>query len=216
MEDVANELGNGGCYSVWLLLERIGEAWDGSGPPELSLPEQKWRKIAQLSQRKFQKLIEIMQEHSMIFCSFEGKKMIIRADILLELKDEVTRKRMKNSGINPDAIRKSSGPDTDKESEIDKEQNTAAFNHQEIRNIASVLRQYGITFEMPRGKALLGYLKKHRPRNPAGYLAHILKINPGFNPQYEDAPQETPRGGGCRHISEVIKTMRLPDSSGGL
>jgi len=214
MIEVGHELGNGACYAVWLLLERIGEPWDGTNSPELCLPVREWRNIAQLSDKKFSKLLEILQEYSVIFCSTGGHKMTIRADILLELQDESTRKRRKASGMEAEQGRKNSVPDTDKKPEADKRQKTArTLSLQEQQSITNVLRRKGIAPESPLGEGWIAYLEKHSPRNPAGYLSHILTNNPNFDPRCEQ-PAEPQRQEGCLHISDVLRTMHFPIQQG--
>ena len=215
MIEVGHELGNGACYAVWLLLERVGEPWDGTSPPELCLPMREWRNIAQLSDKKFSKLLEILQENSVILCSIDGHKMTIRADILLELQDESTRKRRKASGMEPESGRTYSVPDTDKKPEADKRQNTArSLSSQEQRNITNVLRRKGIAPESPLGESWIAYLEKHQPRNPAGYLTSILTNNPHFDPRGEH-PAEPQRQEGCLQVSDVLRTMYFPRQQNG-
>lgn len=150
----------------------------------------------------------------MIFCQNEGNKIIIKAVILLELKDETTRKRIKNSGMSQESIRNNSGLDTDKEAEVYKEQNKTPFSARETQGIFSVLRQNNTDPERPRGMALIAYLKKKRPNNPAGYLVGILKENPTFDPQQDGGQYESPRHGDFQRAGDVLKTMAQASGSG--
>jgi len=216
MIEVGDELGNGACYAVWLLLERIGEPWDGTKSPELCLPTREWRKITQLSEQKFQKLLKILQANGVIVCAADGKRMTIHADILLELKDESTRKRRKASGMEPDSGRTFSGPDTDKEPEKEKEQNASSpFSAQEERSIARILRQRGIDPESPQGEGWFKYLEKQKPRSPMAYLTSVLRDNPYFNPtttseQTSAHPPPSRRDGCLQSSGEILSHMRFP------
>lgn len=216
MVEIGHTLGNGACYAVWLLLERIGEPWDGKTPPELCLPRKEWRNIAQISERKFQKLLEILHENAVIFCSAEQQKITLRADILLDLQDEATSKRQRNFGISPETLRKRSGPDTDREPESDKRQNTVRpINAGDRRSIATILRRKGIAPESPLGESWLSYLEEHRPRNPAGYLTHILSNNPDFDPRGREQAQDAPRREQCLRVGEILHQLRFPKQQNG-
>ena len=218
MVEIGHELGNGACYAVWLLLERVGEPWDGIKQPELCLPTREWRKITQLSEKKFQKLLNILQESAVITSSIDGKKMTLRADILLELQDESTRKRRKASGIVPDADRTTSGPDTDKRQEEEIKQTTRnSLSAKMIWEASQILRREGILPESPQGKGLLQYLQKQRPRNPLAYLRTILRNNPNFDPaQQADNTRTSPRlEGGLQHVSAILAHLRLPSQESG-
>lgn len=218
MVEIGHELGNEACYAVWLLLERVGEPWDGTHSPELCLPEREWRNITQLSEKKFQKLLSILQENAVIACSVDGKKMTLRADILLELQDESTRKRRKASGIAPEIDRTTSGPDTDKRQEKDKEQTTRnSLSAKMTWEASQFLRRAGIMPESPQGKGLLQYLEKQRPRNPLAYLRTILQNNPNFDPaQPADTPHTSPRlEGGLQQSGAILAHLRFPSQGSG-
>lgn len=218
MVEIGHELGNGACYAVWLLLERVGEPWDGIKPPELCLPAREWRNIAQLSEKKFQKLLSILQGNSVIACSVDGKKMTIRADILLELQDESTRKRRKASGIVPELDRTNSGPDTNKRQEIEKEQTTpSSLSAKMAWEASQFLRREGIMPESPQGRGLLQYLEKQRPRNPLAYLRTILRNNPNFDPAQQADNTYTPSHleKGLQQASTILAHLRLPSQGSG-
>jgi len=102
MVTIEHELGPGACYAFWLLLERIAEPWDGTTPPELNLPLREWRKISLLSEKKLKILLEILHKEGVIQSTNSGKSTTLKADIILKLKDETTRKRQKDSGITPE------------------------------------------------------------------------------------------------------------------
>lgn len=218
MVEIGHELGNEACYAVWLLLERVGEPWDGIKPPELCLPAREWRNITQLSEKKFQKLLSILQRSAVITCSIDGKKMTIRADILLELQDESTRKRRKASGIVPDFDRTNSGPDTDKEPEKEIEQNTSnSLSGKMTWEASQFMRREGIMPESPQGKGLLQYLEKQRPRNPLAYLRTILRNNPNFDPAREADNTHTPPRleGGLEKSGAILAHLRFPSQGSG-
>ena len=218
MLEIGHELGNEACYAVWLLLERVGEQWNGTHPPELCLPAREWRNITQLAEKKFQKLLSILQENAVLTCSGEGKKMTIRADILLELQDESTRKRRKASGVAPDLDRTTSGPDTNKRQEKEKEQTTRNNLSAKITWEASqFLRREGIMPDSPQGKGLLQYLEKQRPRNPLAYLRTILRNNPNFDPaQQTDTPHMPPHmEGGLQQSGAILAHLRFPSQGSG-
>lgn len=216
MVEIGHSLGNGACYAVWLLLERIGEPWDGKTPPELCLPHKEWRNVTQLSEKKFQKLLEILQENAVIFNSKEQQKVTLRADILLNLQDEATSKRQRLSGIKPEELRKPSGLDTDKEPEADKRQNTVRpISAGDRHSIIAVLRRKGIAPESPLGESWVSYLEEHSPRNPAGYLTHILTQNPDFDPRRRNQAHEAPRREQCLHIGDVLQQMQFSKQQSG-
>lgn len=218
MVEIGHELGNAACYSVWLMLERIGEAWSGSGRPELRLPVKEWWAITQLPQKKFNRLLEILQEYNVIDCQNDGKKLALHAPILLQLLDEGTRKRRKASGENPDAVRNPSAPDTDKDPDEEKEQNTGkGISPTERRSIVNVLRRKGIAPESSLGEGWFSYLERHQPRNPAGYLTSILTNNPHFDPRGERPLElrQTARQEECLHVGEILERMRFPKQQNG-
>ncbi|MBF0463406.1 MAG: hypothetical protein HQK81_13280 [Desulfovibrionaceae bacterium] len=218
MVEIGHELGNATCYGVWLILERIGEAWTGSGRPELRLPTKEWWAITQLPQKKFNKLLLILQDHHVLDSQDDGKMLILRAPILLQLLDEGTRKRRKASGENPEVFRAPSDPDTDIKAEIKKEQNTVkGLSSTEKMNISSVLRKKGIAPESPLGEGWFIYLEKHQPRNPAGYLTHILKNNPHFDPRGDSTPLQTAttRLGQFQPVGEVLQLMGFAKQQNG-
>ena len=80
--------------------------------------------ISQIFQKKFNNLLVILKEYGVLECQNDGNKLAVHAPILLQLLDEGTRKCRKASGENQEAVRRSSGLDTDQDTEKDKEQNT--------------------------------------------------------------------------------------------
>ena len=218
MVEIGHELGNAACYGVWLILERIGEAWSGSGRPELRLPIKEWWIITQLPQRKFNSLLEILQNYNVLECKNDGKMLALHAPILLQLLDEGTRKRRKASGKNSDAVRSPSGPDTDKDQDKEKEQNIGkGISSTEKGSISKVLRRQGIAPESSLGEGWFSYLARHQPRNPAGYLTSILKTNPHFDPRGECPPElhPTARQEECLHVGEILERMRFAKQQNG-
>lgn len=104
MLELRDILGPAGYGAAWLLLERIAEAWDGNGEPELCLSLQEWKYVCGVSSQKFQKLIEILQQHTIIQTENVRFRLLVKASILLQLQDEWTRRVRQNSKVTPELV----------------------------------------------------------------------------------------------------------------
>ena len=112
MADLRDELGLAGYGALWVLLERIPEAWDGSNVPCLRLPVREWRSLCGFSAQKFQILLKILNEHDLIHSENEGTRLRLTAPIMLNLQDEWTGRQRKNSGATPELPPSHSGTET--------------------------------------------------------------------------------------------------------
>lgn len=186
MTEVLETLGPAGYGATWLLLERIAGEWDGKDEPELQLSVKSWKKTCGFSAKKLKELLEIMENHGIIFLKSEENKLSLTAPILLELLDEWTSRSRKKSGVPPEPIPCDSRTQTEQQSEIYKEQNKTHPPPANLRvSLVSVLKRHGISPSSERGRRIIRYVEEKRPNNPGGYLEAILQENPGFDPQID-------------------------------
>ncbi len=210
MTEITHEMGNSGSYAVWLLLERAGEVWNGEGQPKLRLPLKEWQTTAQLPEKRLLRVLEILEEHGVLRTEHENKKLTIYADILLKMMDEGARKRRNAAGDGSENIPQPAGlrTDTYKDQEKEKRQNTGkAFSESSKKEVLAFLRRQGIAPESPQAEAWLEYITKQQPNNPIGYLRHILKTNPGFDPRGEEPPESAHRQEKCLHVAEAMRNL---------
>lgn len=181
MADVLEALGPSGYGATWLLLERIAESWDGSTEPELRISMKQWKQACYLSARKFEDLLGILKDHGIVFSKSDGDKLSLTAPILVELRDESTRKAGRNSGTTPEYSRKDSRLQT--EPERDKEDNKIHSQSPNLQlKLAPVLERHGIQPSSERGRRIIQYVDLKLPNNPGGYLETILQGKPDFDP----------------------------------
>lgn len=184
MTDVREALGPAGYGAVWLLLERIAESWEGKSAPELLVSTKEWRRTCGLSAKKLQTLLEVLQNHGIIFSNNEQNKLRLYAPILMEFKDESTRKALKNSGTAPEPFRKDSGLQTEQEAYINIDKNKTQPCPPNLRlSLLPVLKRHGIAPHSERGRRLIRYTEQKQPNNPGGYLEKILQEKPYFDPE---------------------------------
>ena len=209
MTEIADELGNQACYSVWLILERIGEAWTSENAPELRLLYKDWLLIAQLTSKKFTTLLEILENNQVITTKNDKKRLTINCHILLNLMDESTRKRLKYSGTVPENIQSGSGADNNRGQRIDKEQNRQeSTTNLQIPNIDKVLQKHGISIDSARASNLIHYVAKHSANNPAAYLNTVLQKDPQFmSEQHQTSLASPTRQNNCQSAGEIIQRM---------
>ena len=213
MTEISHEMGNGGSYAVWLLLERAGEVWNGEGQPKLRLPLKEWQTTAQLPEKKFLRILEILEEHGVLRVEREERKLTIYADILVKLMDEGTRKRRNAAGEASEDLR--TRTDTDKELDKEKRQNTGkALSEKGKKDVLAFLRRQGIAPESPQAEAWVEYIDKQQPNNPVGYLKHIFQTNPGFDPRGENSSPNGERTRECLDTATILQRLRFPNSDG--
>lgn len=106
--DIRDALGIDGYGAWWVLLERVAESWDGKSEPELRLPVNEWRSISGLKPKDLDLLLAILEEHAVLFCEIEERKMRVRAPILLQMQDDWTSGTRRNSGVTPEPHRSGS------------------------------------------------------------------------------------------------------------
>ena len=210
MSELRSVLGLAGYGALWLLMERIAESWDGSGEPDLCLPEREWRLSCGFSTKKFQIFMEILQKHDIIRMEKELSLLRLKAPILLQLQDEWTRKTRKNSGVTMESIQSSSGIQTDTYPEIEKDNKTRPA-------ILSVLRRHGIQANSERGRNILHYVEQKQPANPGGYLERILQQKPNFDPVSDGGHtghgfQQIERQQEPRSVGDFLRDMGFPES----
>ena len=212
MSELRSVLGLAGYGALWLLLERIAEVWDGSGEPDLCLPEREWRLSCGFSAKKFQIFTEILQKHDIIRMEKCDLLLRFKAPILLQLQDEWTRKTRKNSGVATEPIRSNSGIQTETYPEKEKDNKTRIA-------ILPALKRHGIQANSERGGNILHYVEQMHPANPGGYLERILQQKPDFDPLPdgtcpEHGLQQTSRQQGTRSVGDILRNMELPTPQG--
>jgi hypothetical protein len=181
MSEIRNALGNAGYGAVWLMLERIAEAWDGRDMPRLCLPEREWKNVCGFSEKKFQIFVKILEKHSFIQLETHNSLLCLTASILLRLQDEWTRKHRRNSGVTPASLRSHSGIQTDRETDIDKDRKTRASANLRL-SLFPVLKRHAVETDSIRGRNIIRFVEQKQPRNPGGYLESILQKKPDFDP----------------------------------
>ena len=186
MTEVREALGTEGYGAVWLLLERIAEPWEGKVDPELRVSISEWKRTCGISLKKLQVLLDILQEHGIIFTENNQNKLRLAAPIILEFKDESTRKTRKNFGITPESFRKDSGLQTEQEAERYKDKQTQTPPPNLRLSLVPVLNRHGIAPDSERGRRIIRYTEQKHPQNPGGYLEKILQEKPQFYPESGD------------------------------
>ncbi len=212
MSELRSVLGLAAYGAFWLLLERIAEAWDGSGEPDLCLPEREWRLCCDCSAKKFQMLMEFLQKRDIIRMEQCGSLLRLKVSMLLQLQDEWTRKSRKNSGAPPEPGRSDSGIQTDRYPEKEKDNKTRPA-------LFPVLKRHGIRLDSERARNILHYVEQKQPANPGGYLEHILQQKPDFDPFPDESHAEhnTPqadRQQGPRSARDILQGLNLPVTPG--
>jgi hypothetical protein len=216
MTEVREALGTEGYGAVWLLLERIAESWEGKNDPELRVSISDWKRTCGISPRKLQVLLEILQEHGIIFAENDQNKLRLAAPIIVEFKDESTRKALKNSGIAPESFRKDSGLQTEQEAEKYKDKQTQPPPPNLRLSLMPVLSRHGIAPDSERGRRLIRHIEGKHPNNPGGYLESILQKKPYFDPATEESMERANnKAQGPITVGEVLCGMGLVDSSRG-
>ena len=210
MSEVREKLGPAGYGAVWLLLERIAEAWNGKNEPELQISPKEWAKTCGLSAKKLQDLLEILKEHGIILSETVNSRLCLTAAILLELQDEWTSRQRKNSGAAPESLGSDSGI---QQNRSDKEKNKDRHSPPPTRDRAgliAVLLRHGIRPDSERAGRIIRHIEAKQPNNPGGYLESILQQKPHFDPKPEDNPTETStRQQGPVSVGDVLRGMAM-------
>lgn len=201
MTDVREALGPAGYGAVWLLLERIAEAWSGKTEPELCVSVREWAKTCGLSAKKLQDLLDILEVHGIIFAENAESKLRLTAPILLELQDEWTGRTRKNSGVTPEPHGSDSGI---QQNRPEKEKNKDRHEPPPPSRIVlfPVLSRHGIRPDSDRGRRIMQHIEAMKPNNPGGYLEHILQQKPHFDPKESENRQE-----GVTSIGDALQRM---------
>ena len=210
MLELRDILGPAGYGAAWLLLERIAEAWDGNGEPELCLSLQEWKYVCGVSSQKFQKLIEILQQHTIIQTENVRFRLLVKASILLQLQDEWTRRVRQNSKVTPELVGSHFGAQTETDNRRKTDKNTppgASLSYQ----VAGVFRRHGIMPGSDRARHIVSHLEDRQPQNPGGYLESILQRKPDFDPMpqaYEDGTINN-RQQGPTATGDILRRMGM-------
>lgn len=209
MSEVRERLGPAGYGAVWLLLERIAEAWNGKNEPDLQISEREWAKTCGLSAKKLQDLLEILKEHGIILSETANFRLRLTAPILLELQDEWTARTRRNSGETPEPLRSDSGI---QQNTTDKEKNRDRHSPPPSRaGLIAVLLRHGIRPDSEKAGWIIRHIEAKQPNNPGGYLESILQQKPHFDPMPEDPPTETNnRQQGLVSVGDVLRGMGMP------
>lgn len=225
MSEVREKCGAAGYGAVWMILERIAENFDASElkiEPELCISEKEWRLSCGLSATKLQDLLEILQNHSVIFSENGNSRLRLTAPILLQLQDESTRKARKNSGVAPEPCRSDSGlqQTTTEQKRIEKNRTDNREKSVVLHSVLTpVLKRHGLLSNPERVKRIVRHIERKSPRNPCGYLESILKEKPYFDPPEEpteERAEEYPASGDNRQadrqqgpmaVGEVLQNM---------
>lgn len=181
MLELRDILGPAGYGAAWLLLERIAEAWDGNGEPELCLSLQEWKYVCGVSSQKFQKLIEILQQHTIIQTENVRFRLLVKASILLQLQDEWTRRVRQNSKVTPELVGSHLGAQTETDNRRKKRQKYTAGSESVLPSGGRVSSAWDHAGS-DRARHIVSHLEDRQPQNPGGYLESILQRKPDFDP----------------------------------
>lgn len=110
---VRDEFGHVGYAVYWMVLEAIAEHMTPENDtPELTLSAKNWRKITEISPKKFQKFVTFSSKNKLFSSKTEGVMITIKCDKLLKIRDEYNRKASggvrTKSGETPDPFTSSS------------------------------------------------------------------------------------------------------------
>lgn len=190
MTDVLEKLGPTGYGATWLLLERIAASWDSKSEPEIKLSVKAWKKACGLSPRKLQELLEILEIHNMVFAKLDENKLTLIAPILVNIRDEWSKRKAKDSGAAQESLPSDSGTETEQQSEEENKEQNKTHPPPLSLNLRTclkpVLDRHGIQEYSERGRRLIRYVEKMDPKNPGGYLETILQQNSGCYPKMSD------------------------------
>ena len=215
MSEVKEKCGTAGYGAVWMILERIAENFDATDPKieqELCISEKEWRFSCGLSGKKLQDLLEILQNHSVIFSENVHSRLRLTAPILLQLQDESTRKARKNSGVAPEPCRSDSGlqQTTTEQKRIEENRTDNREKSVVLHSVLlPVLKRHGLLSNPERVKRIVRNIERKSPRNPCGYLESILKEKPYFDPEYEEPEEtdskQTESGQGPQAVGDILR-----------
>jgi len=196
MSEVREKCGSAGYGAFWMIFERIAENFEANSQksePELWLSEKEWRNFCGLSAKKLHDLLDILQNHEVIFSKNADSRLCLEAPILLQLQDESTRKARKNSGAFPEPPRNDSGlQQTTEQNRADKKKDNRTGENTGIRNaLYPVLERHSLLSEPERARRIMRHIERKNPRNPGGYLESILQKKPDFDPWEEDHTEPT-------------------------
>lgn len=214
MTDVLEKFGPAGYGATWLLLERIAATWDSKSEPELKLSIKAWKKACGLSPKKLQDLLGILEIHGIIFSKLDENKLTLIASILVNIRDEWSKRKAKDSAAAQESLSSDSGTEAEQQSEErDKEQNKTHPRPANMRqSLMPVLERHGISPSSERGRRIMRYAEEKWPDNPGGYLETILQQNPGFYPKMIDTDGRSGCGddsGGPIAVTDVLSRMDL-------
>lgn len=139
MTDVLEKLGSAGYGATWLLLERIAATWDSKSEPELKLSIKAWKKACGLSPKKMQNLLGILEIYGIIFSKFDENKLTLIAPILVNIRDEWSKRKAKDSEAAQESLPSDSGTETEQQSE---EENKEQSNTPGLQIYARALCQF--------------------------------------------------------------------------
>jgi len=113
------EFGNEGYAVYWLILETIAGEFTKQNPsPSLTLHQKNWRKICEISPKKFRNFLFFCKKISILESCWDAEFVTISAPKLLKYGDEYSRKGGADSpsgegdlsGHSPDPVRASTSP----------------------------------------------------------------------------------------------------------
>ena len=115
----------------WRLLEIVAAKIDESDETTVVFSAKKWGSLFGLSAKKFERMAEVFAQHNLILLDFCPQGYVVNIPNLLKYRDEWTKRKARNSGVAPNALRCK-----EKETEADTE--TEAEAEQEVDPVAAV------------------------------------------------------------------------------
>jgi hypothetical protein len=209
MSELREKCGPAGYGAFWMIFERIAENFEANSQksePELCLSEKEWRNSCGLTSKKLRNLLQILQNHEVIFAKSSEFRLSLEAPILLQLQDESTRKARKNAGLVPEPCRNDSGLQTEQNT-VREEKNDKTGSNSGIRaGLHSVLHRHGLLSDHERVNRIIRHIERKNPRNPGGYLESILQRKPDFDPSDGEQPdRQTDAQRGPQALGDILR-----------
>ena len=149
------------------------------------------RSMSGLKPKSLDLLLAILEEHAVLFCEIEERKMRVRAPTLLQMQDDWTSRTRRNSGVTPEPHRSGFGTETDREPDKEKDNNTR-LTGKHLFSVKTVLHRHGIDPDSRRGEALIRYVERmSNPRTitkeePCGFKKCTSLLAISFNSTLND------------------------------
>ncbi len=173
LSELIDEFGAEGYGAFWLIIEAITTQIQDDPRDYVRYSEKKWRKITDISTKKFRKLLSFLQESGKLLVKNSVKNnnnyLEIKVPKILQIADEYTKKRIKQEDQTPDKLWSLSGVTPEKISpRLDK-------NGLDKKNIYMVFNYWKSILNHPKAKLTKDRETKIRARLKEKYSVDDLK-----------------------------------------